>query len=404
MSHIFISYTQDDYVFMNSISLDLENEGIEVWRDDSIKPGDPHWDDLIQQKIKEAICVVVVLSPKAVQSRWVKVEVATAEEIGLPIIPALVHGDPSDAVPLRLKTTDYIDLRAPNYKSGISELIKTIKERYPVDNYDERGRKFEIEKHCIGLYTAYYLRENACEEAVAVDGGTTNIFALERIFRDSRERRSTVSVVMTNHLGILPAVQKQAEEAHPNWYFTGWRVRESRKDFAEGAEVAVAAYEYSMAVVGVNGFRDCVLYTTSPREHLVKKAMIQQAKSVIFPFDASKWGRLAGCALCSLDKILPSKEKVVLLTCYPIRGESEAQKEYDRREETFKEELREFLEAWTTNIRLFLTPLNPNESDAREKREVPKDDLFSVLGEMLDSISKKTSGSPIGLIISIELW
>jgi len=33
MSHIFMSYTQDDYVFMNSISLDLENEGIEVWRD-----------------------------------------------------------------------------------------------------------------------------------------------------------------------------------------------------------------------------------------------------------------------------------------------------------------------------------------------------------------------------------
>ncbi|HEX2907245.1 MAG TPA: TIR domain-containing protein, partial [Phototrophicaceae bacterium] len=366
--------------------------------------GDPLWDKTIRDKIEKAICMVVVLSPNAAHSKWVIAEVNTAIDINLPVFPVLVDGDPKEAIPLCLKTTDYIDMRSPQYKSGMSELVKAVKEQFPIDNYDERGRKFEIEKQCIGLYTAYYLRENACEEAVAVDGGTTNIFALERIFRDSRERRSTVSVVMTNHLGILPAVQKQAEEAHPNWYFTGGRVRESRKDFAEGAEVAVAAYEYSMAVVGVNGFRDCVLYTTSPREHLVKKAMIQQAKSVIFPFDASKWGRLAGCALCSLDKILPSKEKVVLLTCYPIRGESEAQKEYDRREETFKEELREFLEAWTTNIRLFLTPLNPNESDAREKREVPKDDLFSVLGEMLDSISKKTSGSPIGLIIGIELW
>jgi len=348
--------------------------------------------------------MVVALSPNAAHSKWVIAEVNTAIDINLPVFPVLVDGDPKEAIPLCLKTTDYIDLRGPQYKSGMSELVKAVKEQFPIDNYDERGRRFEIEKQCIGLYTAYYLRENACEEAVAVDGGTTNIFALERIFRDSRERRSTVSVVMTNHLGILPAVQKQSEEAHPNWYFTGGRVRESRKDFAEGAEVAVAAYEYSMAVVGVNGFRDCVLYTTSPREHPVKKAMIQQAKSVIFPFDSSKWGRLAGKALYTLDEILPSKEKVILLTCYPIRGESEAKKEYDRREETFKDELREFLEAWTTNIRLFLTPLNPNESDAGEKREVPKDDLFSVLREMLDSISKKTSGSPIGLIIGIELW
>ncbi len=88
MADVFISYSRDDRDRVETIASALEAEGLSVWWDPEIRPGET-FDDVIQQEIDRAKCVVVVWSEKSTQSKWVRSEASEADDRNI-IVPTRI--------------------------------------------------------------------------------------------------------------------------------------------------------------------------------------------------------------------------------------------------------------------------------------------------------------------------
>ncbi|MBN1285970.1 MAG: TIR domain-containing protein, partial [Anaerolineae bacterium] len=95
--YLFIAYHHTDREWVERLAGDLRNKGGHTtWIDfEGIRGGDV-WRQAIRRGIRAAGVVLVVLSPEAVRSEWVKVEIQTAREYGKRVIP-LLHSPVSDA-------------------------------------------------------------------------------------------------------------------------------------------------------------------------------------------------------------------------------------------------------------------------------------------------------------------
>ncbi len=110
--HVFLSYSRQDTEMMYRVRDGLRAAGLLVWTDDTgLEPGTPSWEAAIQEAIREAGCMVVLLSPDAMDSEWVTRESAFAATWDLRIFPVLVRGNERSAVPLRLTSHQRIDAR-----------------------------------------------------------------------------------------------------------------------------------------------------------------------------------------------------------------------------------------------------------------------------------------------------
>lgn len=94
----------------------LSSIGITVWTDESLEPGTPTWTFAIDQEIRRASAMVVVLSPDAKASPWVENEVALAQTCGTRIFPLLARGDESTAISFRLIAYQYVDARTVRFR------------------------------------------------------------------------------------------------------------------------------------------------------------------------------------------------------------------------------------------------------------------------------------------------
>jgi sulfatase modifying factor 1 len=69
---VFISYATEDTQFAHRLADDLQRLGIQVWiAPDSIKPGES-WVDAIERGLEESSHMVIVLTPAALESEWVR--------------------------------------------------------------------------------------------------------------------------------------------------------------------------------------------------------------------------------------------------------------------------------------------------------------------------------------------
>ncbi len=126
---VFLSHSSLDKSIVISVALDLKEKGINTWLDAfDILPGES-----IVKKISEGLeeCeyVLLFLSKNSVKSNWVTKEWETIlwDEIDtnrIKIIPIKLE---DCDIPKILQTKKYIDF-SNDYSSGLSELIRTIKE------------------------------------------------------------------------------------------------------------------------------------------------------------------------------------------------------------------------------------------------------------------------------------
>jgi hypothetical protein len=91
--HVFISYAHADEYYVGRLVEHLRSESVDVWRDDQIATSQP-WDAVLEERIDTCGAVVVVMSPAAVGSYWVGVELDHARRRGRPIFPLLLDGEP----------------------------------------------------------------------------------------------------------------------------------------------------------------------------------------------------------------------------------------------------------------------------------------------------------------------
>lgn len=124
---VFISYSRKDAAAMGRLRDDLRGAGVSLWVDeDGLEPGTADWETAVGQAIRGTNCVVVILSPDAEQSLWVRRELAMAETLGKRIFPILVRGDETDAIPIRLMAHQWVDGRG-DYAAAISKLLGAVK-------------------------------------------------------------------------------------------------------------------------------------------------------------------------------------------------------------------------------------------------------------------------------------
>lgn len=129
MRKIFISYSHMDKKRVNRLVIDLEDNNLNVWRDEKkIKVGDSITRK-VEQGISECDFFCLVLSKHSVDSKWVDLEYRTAQNIrlttgiNLKILPILIQ---DVELPPFLKDIKYADF-SKGYKSGFSELLDGIK-------------------------------------------------------------------------------------------------------------------------------------------------------------------------------------------------------------------------------------------------------------------------------------
>ena len=129
MSDIFISYASADRESARLLADALATRGFSVWWDRTIPPGRV-FDEVIQEAIQGARCMVVLWSADSVRSNWVKTEAAEGAARGI-LVPALVG---EVAPPIEFKriqsanlshwTGDETDGEYRNLLASIENLIK----------------------------------------------------------------------------------------------------------------------------------------------------------------------------------------------------------------------------------------------------------------------------------------
>lgn len=128
--HVFISYARDQsngQQLAESLHKQLLKEEIPVFRDEGgIDPG-ADWADTLETAVRNSAVVVLVLSSKVTDSKWVRREFNLAESLGLTIIPVL-----AEAMPLPWWMTNY-QLVDFSVKHDWSQLIPFVKEYCAAD-------------------------------------------------------------------------------------------------------------------------------------------------------------------------------------------------------------------------------------------------------------------------------
>ena len=141
---VFLSYAQADKQAARYIADALKRSGVSTWFDEwELKLGDS-----IVQHIEEGVTssdfVLVLLSPAAVQSKWIQVEwsAALARELNdraIRVLPVLIA---DCEIPPLLAARTYIDLRG-DVESGVNRLIAQLSAAPAIQYSHFTARTFE---------------------------------------------------------------------------------------------------------------------------------------------------------------------------------------------------------------------------------------------------------------------
>ncbi len=121
MADVFVSYASADRERARSLSEVLGARGWTVWWDRTIPPGRV-FDEVIQDELNAAKCVVVLWSPASVRSNWVKTEAAEAAARGV-LVPALVD---DVAPPIEFKRIQAANLTEWDGDAGHAEVATLL--------------------------------------------------------------------------------------------------------------------------------------------------------------------------------------------------------------------------------------------------------------------------------------
>ena len=89
VNDIFLSYARQDRASARIFAECLGEEGFKVWWDASLHSGET-FDEVIEQRLRDAKAVVVLWSPRSVASRWVRAEATLADRRNK-LVPAIIE-------------------------------------------------------------------------------------------------------------------------------------------------------------------------------------------------------------------------------------------------------------------------------------------------------------------------
>jgi hypothetical protein len=132
MSHIFFSYAREDRARAELLAAALQQEGWSVWWDRNI-PAGRTFDEVIEQALDAAACVVVLWSEQSITNHWVRSEADEGALRGA-LVPVLLEHVRIPLAFRRIQAADLVewngDRRDPNYLQLLAD-IATLLGRTP---------------------------------------------------------------------------------------------------------------------------------------------------------------------------------------------------------------------------------------------------------------------------------
>jgi hypothetical protein len=113
MANVFLSYAREDGAKAALIARALTRQGWKVWWDRTIPPGRT-FDDVIEDALEDASCVVVLWSKSAITSHWVRAEAAEGMRRGI-LVPAFLE---NVKIPLEFRRIQAANLTSWNGSVG----------------------------------------------------------------------------------------------------------------------------------------------------------------------------------------------------------------------------------------------------------------------------------------------
>ncbi len=217
--HVFISYSRRDDIVMRRTVAFLRKQGIKVWVDnEKLTPGTPVWEEEIEKAINGAYAVVVILSPDAKNSEWVRREITYADQYRKRVFPVLVNGDEDASIPLRLITRQFVDIRA-NEDIGLNSLSAAI--TFYAEEIEALEKKERKEAEILARVQAEReaAKREAAEAKSALDETEKNSreaiakAAKEKVAREAAEEEARLAKEKAATLDATRLLQ-----LNPKWY------------------------------------------------------------------------------------------------------------------------------------------------------------------------------------------
>lgn len=128
---VFISYSRHDSVFVDKLSGDLRQQGIDVWIDkENILPG-KSWQQEIEQGLEKASSLIFILSKSSVLSQWMLSELDAFLTKNKSIFPVIIEDVELMQLPPSIRNIQWIDFQQ-SYKAGLQLLLHGLLEKIPV--------------------------------------------------------------------------------------------------------------------------------------------------------------------------------------------------------------------------------------------------------------------------------
>ena len=129
MTDIFLSYAKNDSEVAEQFATALANKGWNVWWDRNI-PAGRIFEEVIEEAINEAKCVVVLWSESSMNSRWVKTEASEGAERQI-LVPVTLDGSRIPLAFRQIQTADMQEWDGELDSPQIEELNNSI--RHTID-------------------------------------------------------------------------------------------------------------------------------------------------------------------------------------------------------------------------------------------------------------------------------
>jgi hypothetical protein len=143
MGDIFISYASKDRAKAKILAGVLEQLNLSVWWDRDIPPGKT-FDEVIEEALTAAKCVIVLWTETSVSSDWVKTEASEAAKRKI-LVPVLIE---DVQIPLefrRIQAADLTNWKGKGSHPGFDTLLKAVKSKLG-STFQMKAVKREIEK------------------------------------------------------------------------------------------------------------------------------------------------------------------------------------------------------------------------------------------------------------------
>jgi hypothetical protein len=124
----FVSYTRSNSAELTRLLKGLQKLHHRVWLDQDLDGGQQWWDEVLN-RIRSCDCLLLALTPAALESTACLREVEYAQKLGKPILPVMLERVSADLLPMMLAPLQMVDFTKEN-DQGIFDLVGAL-ERLP---------------------------------------------------------------------------------------------------------------------------------------------------------------------------------------------------------------------------------------------------------------------------------